>query len=106
MKEFIDSLEGAADVKADQQFAFVYDKQDQEITIPNVTLLNMAAVAKVCDTDQQTIDLVLREIVAQIRKHVCSCQNIRLQFKVGNLIVKNGEIQWKTLQDNPYKTES
>lgn len=30
-KDFIDSLEGAADVKNDQQFAFVYDKQDQEI---------------------------------------------------------------------------
>jgi hypothetical protein len=53
----------------------------------------------VCDTDRETVELIIKEIVAQIKDHVMRGCNIRLFFKVGTMVIRNGEIQWKHCQE-------
>jgi hypothetical protein len=57
----------------------------------------LAAIAKVCDTDILTIENILKEIIIQLKLAIQKSYNIRLMFKVGKLIIKNGTISWKNL---------
>lgn len=57
----------------------------------------MASIAKVCDTDILTIENILKEIIIQLKLAIKKGCNIRLMFKVGKLIIKNGVISWKNV---------
>jgi hypothetical protein len=59
--------------------------------------LNLAAIAKVSDTDILTIENILKEIIIQLKLAIQKGFNIRLMFKVGKLIIKNGTISWKNV---------
>ena len=41
----------------------------------------------------------MKEIMAQLRHMIKLGQNIRLQFKIGKLIIRNGDVSWKTMKD-------
>jgi len=55
----------------------------------------LTAIAKVCETDILTIENILKEIIIQLKLAIQKGLNIRLMFKVGKLIIKNGAISWK-----------
>jgi len=56
--------------------------------------INYASISKVCDTDIYTIEMILKEIIAQLKYQLKKGANIRIMFKVGRFIAKNGEISW------------
>ena len=68
--------------------------------------MNLAAIAKVCDTDIWTIDIILKEIIIQLKLAIKKSLNIRLMFKVGKLIIKNGNISWKNVSEDRVDTKS
>lgn len=59
--------------------------------------MNLTAIAKVCETDILTIENILKEIIIQLKLAIQKGLNIRLMFKVGKLIIKNGAISWKNV---------
>ena len=59
-----------------------------------------------CDTDAHTIDLVIREIVAQLRYKLKSGAGVRLMFKIGKLIGKGGRLLWKSFRDEEREKSS
>ena len=61
--------------------------------------INFSSIAKVCDTDVYTIEQIYKEIMAQLIHHIKNGSNIRLMFKIGRLATRNGEINWKSLQE-------
>ena len=62
--------------------------------------MNLNSIAKVCDTDCNSIELILKEIVAQVRHQIKIGNNVRLMMKVGTFIVKGGDINWKSINNN------
>ena len=62
--------------------------------------MNLNSIAKVCDTDCNSIELILKEIVAQLRHQIKIGNNVRLMMKVGTFIVKGGDINWKSINNN------
>ena len=58
--------------------------------------INLAAIAKVCDTDVISIEQILREIVAQVKDHLKNGCNVRLMMKIGKLVSRNGCLHWKS----------
>ena len=62
--------------------------------------INLASIGKVCETDSETIDIVMREIVAQLRHQLRNGASIRLMFKIGKLIAKSGSLHWRSFRDD------
>jgi len=58
--------------------------------------LNYASIAKVCDTDILTIQLLVKEIVAQMKHQLKAGAALRLQFKVGKLLSRAGQLEWRS----------
>jgi len=67
--------------------------------ITSVQHINLASVAAVCETDIISVELILREIVAQLKCHLQQGSNIRLMFKVGSLYSRGGELKWKSFNE-------
>ena len=65
-----------------------------------VQIINLQAIAKVCMTDIPTVDLILREMIAQLRYQIKKGVNVRLFFKIGRLKCQNGVLNW-----SPYREE-
>ena len=70
--------------------------QGEGQNISGMQHINLASIAKVCDTDILTIELVMKEIVAQIKYQLQKGSSLRLMFKIGKLISKGGELSWKS----------
>jgi hypothetical protein len=68
--------------------------------------LNLASIAKVCDTDILTIESIFKEIIIQLKLAIQKGYNIRLMFKVGKLLIKNGTISWKNNLEDGLDTKS
>lgn len=51
--------------------------------------LSLSSIASVCMTDSATVDLVLKEIVAAISENARRGRALRLNFKVGHLVIQN-----------------
>jgi hypothetical protein len=47
-----------------------------------------------------SIELILKEIVAQIKYQLKKGSNIRLMFKVGKLISRGGELSWTSFKED------
>lgn len=67
--------------------------------------INYASIAKVCDTDAETIEIIIKEIVSQLKQFIKNGASVRLMLKLGRLVCKNGVISWRRLikdEDNRY----
>ena len=53
-----------------------------------------------CSTDILSVELVIKEIVAQMRHQLKKGCNLRMMFKVGKLLSSNNEITWKSFRDD------
>jgi len=51
-------------------------------------------MGKVCFTDSYTIDLMISELVAQMAKAIEGGSSLRINLKIGFLIVRNSTIQF------------
>ena len=58
------------------------------------------AIGKVCNTDASTVELVIKEILAQIVNFIKLGKSIRISFRVGRIEIKNAEINWKQFSDD------
>ena len=54
--------------------------------IPNLQQLNLQSIARVCSTDQKTVELVMTEMMAQLAACFKRGDNLRMGFKVGRLV--------------------
>lgn len=61
--------------------------------------INFASIAKVCNTDAATVELVLKEVLAQIANSVKNGAILRINFRVGRIEFKNGEVNWKQFSE-------
>ena len=61
----------------------------------NMSRLNYTSISKVCSTDPSTVELVLKEIIAQMSSHIKQNATLRVSFRIGRIEIKNQEINWK-----------
>ena len=52
-----------------------------------------------CDTDVFSIELIIKEIGAQMIHQLKKGANLRLVFKVGKLITRAGRLDWRSISD-------
>lgn len=61
----------------------------------NLTRLNYSSIANVCCTDSSSVELVLKEIIAQMSAMIKQNATLRISFRIGRIEIKNQEINWK-----------
>lgn len=67
----------------------------------NFQKLNFNSIANVCNTDATTVELILKEIVAQVSSLIRTGMSaLRINLRVGRFEVKNGEINWKQFSED------
>ena len=59
----------------------------------------MASISRVCSTDIVTVEMILKEIVAQLRHQLKKGNKIRMMFKIGKLISQNGQLNWTSFRE-------
>jgi nucleoid DNA-binding protein len=52
--------------------------------------ISWAAIAKVCLTDSQTVETIVREVFSKFSKQVKDGKDVKLNLRFGSLSVKNG----------------
>jgi len=70
-----------------------------------IQALSLSSIASVCMTDSATVELVLKEIIAGIGQNARRGRGLRLNFKVGHLIIQNQLVQWQHSRDLMRKTK-
>ena len=79
----------------------VYDSMSGDFQpIRNLQRISLGSIAKVCESDVATIDLVFKEIIAQLKEMLQKGMNVRLMFKIGRFVVKNGEVSWLPINED------
>lgn len=77
----------------------VFNKVDKKEVIElfgsMVQNINTTNIAKVCFTDSQTVDLMLGEFTAQMAHAAKSNCSVRVNFKVGHLLIRNNVVQFQ-----------
>lgn len=73
----------------------VNSEKPSQISIGTLQHINFGSIAKVCETDLVSVDIILKEIVAQLKHQVRSGASVKLDFKVGTLTSNSGMIKWK-----------
>jgi len=61
--------------------------------------LSLSSIASVCLTDSATVENVLREITSSIGELARKGRSMRLNLKVGYLIIANQLVQWQHCKD-------
>ena len=61
--------------------------------------LSVSSIASVCLTDSATVELVLKEIITSIGELARQGRSLRLNFKVGYLLISNQLVQWQHCRD-------
>lgn len=93
------------DYKSDKAVG-MFNKTDRkevtELFANQVVSLNTTSIAKVCLTEGNTVDLMLQELISQMAHQAKSGNTLRLNLKVGYLIVRNQTIQFQ--QSNMLRT--
>ena len=59
----------------------------------------MASISRVCSTDIVTVEMILKEIVAQLRYQLKKGNKVRMMFKIGKLISQNGQLNWTSYRE-------
>ena len=74
----------------------IFDPQSTETEMPpflaKAQPINLNSIARVCETDAYTIDLIVGEIVAQLKHQIKIGANLRLFLKIGHISAKNSSI--------------
>lgn len=77
-----------------------FERQEVNDLFENTTqMINTSSLAQVCHTDSITVDLVIQEFVAQLAENAKKGSSIRLNFKCGWILIKQGIIQWQHSRD-------
>lgn len=85
----------------------IYDPlQGAKSQLSNLRQINLSSIAHACDTDSTTVQLVIKELLAQLKHMLKSGQNIRLNFKVGWLSSQNGILLWRQAFDEEGMAEA
>ena len=66
-----------------------------ELFMNKVQPLSISSIASVCCTDAQTVELVLAEFLATVSSFAKEARSMRINFKVGYLIIQKNIIQWQ-----------
>jgi hypothetical protein len=68
-----------------------FDKYDRsevnELFMNKISTVNTSSIASVSMTDSASVDAIIREILATMVSLVTEGRNMRLNFKVGSLII-------------------
>ena len=97
--DFVEMLNGqvALDQSSDRAVGR-FDKFDRsevnELFLNKISSLSVSSIASVSMTDSASVSNVLNEISATIADLACQGKSLRLNFKVGSLIIANGKICW------------
>ena len=67
--------------------------------LSNLRQINLASIAHACETDTMTVQLAVKEMIAQVKHMMKAGQNVRLNFKVGLLTSQNGVLLWRQAFD-------
>jgi hypothetical protein len=62
------------------------DRKEVNEAFENIQLLNLQAIASVCHTDSQSVELVLSEILSTVADQAKQGKQMRLNFKCGWLV--------------------
>lgn len=104
-QQFLNKCPGVS-VAEDSSMISTYDPSVGEHTnIRNLQHLNAASISRVCETDLLTVEMIIKEIVAQLRHQLNKGVNVRLQFKIGKLTSQNGRLCWRGMQDDEKKRD-
>ena len=60
-----------------------------------ISPLTVSSIASVSMTDVATVENVLKELFATMADLAKNGRNLRINFKVGSLLITNGQIQWQ-----------
>lgn len=66
-----------------------------ELFMNKIQPLSISSIASVCHTDANTVEMVLAEFLATTSVLAKEGRSMRLNFKVGYLIISRGVIQWQ-----------
>ena len=104
-EDFTGLSECQIDFKSDKAVG-MFNKSDRkevtELFANQVASLNTTSIAKVCLTEANTVDLMLQEFISQMAHQAKSGSTLRINLKVGYLIVRNQTIQFQ--QSNMLRT--
>lgn len=98
--EFIDLAQGKLSIDTTSEKAVGrYNRHDkievQEVFNGQITHLSLPSIARVALTDTQTVELVLQEINATLAELAKKNKSVKLNLKVGFLLIKNEQVQWQ-----------
>lgn len=71
------------------------DQPEIMSALSNTQRLNYSSIANVCSTDASSVELVLKEIIAQMSNLTKKGAVLRVSFRIGRIEIKNQEIGWK-----------
>lgn len=71
------------------------DQPEIMTALGNTQRLNYSSIANVCSTDASSVELVLKEIIAQMSSLIKKGAVLRVSFRIGRIEIKNQEISWK-----------
>lgn len=90
----VDSVDG------EQSLISSYDPhQGEQLNYTGLQHINMASISRVCSTDIVTVEMILKEIVAQLRYQLKKGNKVRMMFKIGKLISQNGQLNWTSYRE-------
>ena len=96
-EDFLEASGASIDYKSEKAVG-VFSKQDRkeilELFGNNVSSLDYNSIAKVCFTDNYTVELMIQELISQMGKQVKDGNSLRMNLKVGQLLVKSGLVQF------------
>ena len=80
-------------MSSNDEFINLYTYRNQ-LPFENISAINLISIAKSIGTDHNTTEQMYYEFVSQIAREVKHNNGVRLSFRVGSLLIKNGTIQW------------
>ena len=94
------SVRVADSVDGEQSLISSYDPhQGEQLNYTGLQHINMASISRVCSTDIVTVEMILKEIVAQLRYQLKKGNKVRMMFKIGKLISQNGQLNWTSYRE-------
>lgn len=97
-EDFLEQSQGQVDYKSEKAVG-VFNKADKKEVIElfgsMVNCVNSTSIAKVCFTDSQTVDFMLAEFIAQMAHAAKNNASLRINFKVGHLLIRNNTVQFQ-----------
>lgn len=90
--------EGAEEGSSD--FMQVFKDISDKYGLNKMQNLNYSGIAKVCQTNKETVELIIKEIVATIAFLVRKGSSISLNLKFGLFSIRNGILSFKQFHND------